>query len=129
MRNYRPGQALLCMPNDPSRAGHHQMAGSAPALDAAAKSTRSKWRERLQRDLLKIWLAFSALWIGCIVVMLGQCVYGRWFGWQLPQCEGPLVNPVETYVADLATAFGPPAAVLLSYRVVTGVSRRIRRRR
>lgn len=100
-----------------------------PEPDLTAKSTRFKWRERLQRDLLKIWLAFSALWIGCIVVILGQCLYGRWFGWQLPQCDGPLVNPVETYVADFATAFGPPAAVLLFYRVVTGVSRHLRRKR
>jgi hypothetical protein len=132
------------MPNDIPRTGHQQIAepsresarksdnaeaGVSPELDAAAKSTRSKWRERLQRDLLKIWLVCSALWSGCIVMILGQCVYGRWFGWQLPQCDGPLVNPVETYLADFATALGPPAAVLLFYRVVTGVSRRLRRKR
>jgi hypothetical protein len=127
--NYRPAEALWFMPNDLSRTGQQQVAGVSPELDATAKTTRRKWRERLQRDLLKIWLASSALWIGCIVAILGQCVYGRWFDWQLSQCEGPLVNPVETYVADFATAFGPPAAVLLSYRVVTGVSRRLRRRR
>jgi len=129
------------MPNDPSPAGKvaepsekslrrsNPEAGASRELDATAKSTRLKWRERLQRDLLRIWLVFSALWSGCIVMILGQCVYGRWFGWQLPQCDGPLVNPVETYVADFATAFGPPAAVLLFYRVVTGVSRHLRRKR
>jgi hypothetical protein len=54
------------------------------------RTTRPKWRERLQRELLKIWLVFSALWVGCILLILGQCLYGRWFGWQLPQCDGPL---------------------------------------
>ena len=39
------------------------------------------------------------------------------------------VNPVETYIADFATAFGPPVAVLLSSRMVTGVARRVRRSR
>ena len=117
------------MPNDLSRTGHQQVAGVSPELDASAKVTRAKWRERLQRELLKIWLVFSVLWVGCILLVLGQCLYGRWFGWQLPQCDGPLVNPVETYIADFATAFGPPAAVLLMYRVVTGASRRVRRSR
>ena len=107
-------------------ANDHQMASVSPKPEATAKSIRSKLRERLQRDPLKIWLVFSALWSGCIVMILGQCGYGRWFDWQLPQCEGPLASPVETYIADLATAFGPPAAVLLSYRLVTGISRRLR---
>ena len=88
--NYRPAEALLFMPNDLSRAGRHQMASVSPELRATGKSTRSKLRERLQRDLLKIWLVFSALWVGCILLILGQCLYGRWFGWQLPQCDGPL---------------------------------------
>ena len=39
----------------------------------------------------------------------------------------PLVNPVETYLADFATALGPPAAVLLLHRVVMWWSRRVRR--
>jgi hypothetical protein len=127
--NYRPTRALLFMSNDLSRPGPQQVAEVSPERDATAKATRGKWRERLQRELLKIWLAFSALWVACILVILGQCLYGRWFGWQLPQCDGPLDNPVETYIADFATAFGPPAAVLLTYRVVMGVSRRVRRRR
>jgi hypothetical protein len=127
--NYRPAEALLCMSNDLSRTGRQQVAGVSPELDATAKAPRLKWRERLQRELFKIWLIFSALWIGCILLILGQCLYGRWFGWHLPQCDGPLANPVETYIADFATAFGPPAAVLLSYRMVTGVARRVRRRR
>jgi hypothetical protein len=125
-----------------SRAGHQQVAETsrksdslkgevdiALELDAAPKATRPKWRERLQRELLRIWLVCSALWVGCVLVILGQCLYGRWFEWHLPQCDGPLVNPVETYIADFATAFGPPAFVLLSYRVVVGVSRRRRRSR
>jgi hypothetical protein len=127
--NYRPAGALLFMSNDLSRTGRQQVADVSPELDATAKATRTKWRERLQRELLKLWLVFSALWVGCILLILGQCLYGRWFGWQLPQCSGPLVNPVETYIADFATAFGPPAAVLLMYRVVTGASRRVRRSR
>ena len=77
-------------------ANDHQMASVSPKPEATAKSIRSKLRERLQRDLLKIWLVFSALWSGCIVMILGQCGYGRWFDWQLPQCEGPLASPVET---------------------------------
>ena len=117
------------MPNDLSRTGQQQVAGVSPELDATAKTTRRKWRERLQRELLKIWLIFSALWVGCVLVILGQCLYGRWFEWHLPQCDGPLANPVETYIADFTTALGPPAAVLLTYRVVIGVSRRVRRSR
>ena len=126
--NYRPDEALLCMSNDLPRTGHREVAGVSPEPDAAAKASRPKWRERLQRELFKIWLIFSALWVACILLILGQCLYGRWLGWSLPQCEGPLVNPIETYIADFATAFGPPAAVLLSYRLVIGVSRRVRRR-
>jgi hypothetical protein len=134
------------MSNDLSRADRHQVAEPSaqgpgksdafdgqgkvsPELDATAKATRRKWRERLQRELLKIWLGFSALWVGCILVILSQCLYGRWFGWQLPQCDAPLANPIETYVADFATAIGPPAAVLFTYRLVIGVSRRLRRSR
>jgi hypothetical protein len=117
------------MPNDVSRTGHQQQAAGVSTEDAAVKATRLKWRERLQRELLKIWLAVSAVWVACILLILGQCLYGRWFSWQLPQCDGPLDNPVETYIADFATAFGPPAAVLLTYRLVIGVSRRVRRKR
>jgi hypothetical protein len=144
--NYRPAGALLFMSNAFSRAGHRQVAetsghcsrksdaverevGVSPDVHAAAKAARPKWRTRLQRELLKIWLAFSALWVGCILAILGQCMYGRWFGWRLPQCDAPLVNPVETYIADTATAVGPPAAVLLMYRLVIWVSRRVRRSR
>lgn len=118
--NYRTSGALLFMFNTLSRASHQQ-------LDTRAKATRAKWRERLQRGLLKIWLGFSALWIGCILAILGQCVYGPWIGWQQLQCDAPLVNPVETYLADFATALGPPAAVLLLHRVVMWWSRRVRR--
>jgi hypothetical protein len=56
--NCRPAEALF-MPNDLSRTGQQQVAGVSPELDATAKTTRRKWRERLQRDLLKIWLALS----------------------------------------------------------------------
>ena len=71
--NYRTCWALSFMSNTFSRAGHQQVAetsrksdalkgelGIAPELDAAPKATRPKWRTRLQRELLKIWLAFSA---------------------------------------------------------------------
>ena len=101
--------------------------GVSPELDARAKATRAKWQERLQRGLLKIWMGCSVLWIGCILAILGQCVYGRWIGWQQPQCDGPLANPVETYLADLAIAVGPPVAVLLLHQVVMWWSRRARR--
>jgi len=134
------------MSNILSRAGHQRVAetprqcpqklhalegqaGVSPNQDATDKATRRKWRERLQRELLKIWLAFSALWVGCVLAILGQCLYGRWLEWHLPQCDAPLVNPAQTYIADFATAFGPPAFVLLSYRVVIGASRRLRRGR
>ena len=140
--NYRTSWALLFMSNTFSRAGHQQVAetsrksdalkgevGIAPELDATPKATRQKWRARLQRELLKIWLALSTLWVGCILAIFGQCMYGRWFGWQQPQCDAPLVNPVETYIADIATAVGPPAAVLLTYRWIIWVSRRVRRSR
>jgi hypothetical protein len=96
-------------------------------VGAGAKATRAKWHERLQHGLLKIWMGSSVLWIGCILAILGQCVYGPWIGWQLPQCDGPLANPVETYLADIAIALGPPAAVLLLHRVVMWWSRRVRR--
>jgi hypothetical protein len=65
-----------------SRAGHQQVTetsrksdalkgevGIAPELDAAPKATRPKWRTRLQRELLKIWLALSTLWVGCILAI------------------------------------------------------------
>ena len=86
--------------------------GVPPELDARAKATSAKWHKRLQRELLKIWLGLSALWIGCILAILGQCVYGPWIGWQQLQCDAPLVNPVETYLADFATALGrlPPCS-------------------
>src|SRR5262245_627109 len=100
-----------------------------PERDVAAKATPLKWRTRLQRELLRIWLALSALWVGCVLAILGQCIYGRWFGWHQPQCDASLVSPVETYLADVATAAGPPVAVLLTYRVVNWVSRRVRRSR
>jgi hypothetical protein len=103
--------------------------GGPPELDARAKATRAKWHERLQRGLLKIWLGLSALWIGCILAILGQCVYGPWISWQPPRCDAPLINPVETYIADIATALGPPAAVLLLHRLVMWWSRRYRRSR
>ena len=97
--------------------------------DAPAKATRAKWRKRLQRGLLKVWIGCSVLWVGCILAMLGQCVYGPWIGWQQAQCAGPLANAVETYLADIAIALGPPAAVILLYRVVMWWSRRVRRSR
>ena len=80
--NYRPDEALLCMSNDLPRTGHREVAGVSPEPDAAAKASRPKWRERLQRELFKIWLIFSALWVACILLILGQCLYGRWLGWQ-----------------------------------------------
>ena len=140
--NYRTSGALLIMSNAFSRASHQvaeplgsfsksgtfkAQVGVPPKLGAAAKATGAKWHERLQRGLLKIWLGFSALWIGCILAILGQCVYGPWIGWQQLQCDARLVNPVETYFADFATALGPPAAVLLLHRVVMWWSRRVRR--
>ena len=140
--NYRTSGALLFMSNAFSRASHQVaeplgsssksgtfegQVGVPPELDARAKATRAKWHERLQRELLKIWLGLSALWIGCILAILGQCVYGPWIGWQQLQCDAPLVNPVETYLADFAMALGPPAAVLLLHRVVMWWSRRVRR--
>ena len=60
----------------------------------------------------------SVLWVGCILVISGQCIYGPWISWQPPRCDAPLINPVETYMADIATALGPPAAVLLLHRLV-----------
>jgi hypothetical protein len=101
----------------------------APELDAAAEAPRQKWSARLQRELLKIWLASSALWITCILAILGHCIYGPWLGWQPSQCDAPLINPFETYVADIVTAVGPPVAVLLTYRLIVWVSRRARRSR
>jgi hypothetical protein len=94
-----------------------------------AKATLSKWHTRLQRELLKIWLASSALWVGYVLAVLGQCVYGRWFGWHQPQCDAPLFDPVGTYIGYIATAAGPPAAILLMYWAITLVSRRVRSRR
>ena len=136
--NYRPAGALLFMSNAFSRAGHQQAAETSGhctrksdalegQLDSAAEATRPKWRTRLQRGLLKIWMGCSVLWIGCILVILGKCVYGRWIGWQQPQCDGPLANPVETYLADIAIAVSPPAVVLLLHQVVMWWSRRARR--
>jgi hypothetical protein len=122
--NYQTSGALLFMPNAHSRASQ---VGVPSELAARAKATSVKWHERLQRGLLKIWLGLPALWIGCILGILGQCVYGPWIGWQQLQCDTPLVNPVETYLADFATALGPPAAVLLLHRVVMWWSRRVRR--
>jgi len=55
----------------------------------------------------------SVLRVGCILPISGHCVYGPWIGWQQPRCDAPLVNPVETYLSDIATALGPPADVLL----------------
>jgi hypothetical protein len=75
--NYRPVGALLFMSNDLSRTGHQQVAGVSPELDATAKETRPKWRERLQRGLLKIWLVFSAFWVGCILLQSRRDVYCR----------------------------------------------------
>ena len=96
--------------------------------DAPPKAMRAKWRARLQSGLLKVWIGCSVLWIACILAILGGCVYGPWIGWQQPQCAGPLANPVETYLADIAIALGPPAAVILLHRVVMWWSRRVRPR-
>jgi hypothetical protein len=98
--------------------------------DARPRATRAKWQKRLlQRGLLKVWIGCSVLWIGCILAILGQCVYGPWIGWQQPQCDGPSANSVVTYLADIVLALGPPAAVLVLYRVVMWWSRRVRRSR
>ena len=51
---------------------HRQVAGVSPEPDAAAKESRPKWRERLQRELFKIWLIFSALWVACILLILSM---------------------------------------------------------
>lgn len=119
-----------------SRGQRSRTSGASEAQEAAprhehagTKPARPRWRERLQRELLKVWLLCSAAWIACILAIAGQCVYGRWFGWRLTQCDAPPDNATETYLADLAAALGPPAALLLGYRVVMGVSKRIRQRR
>ena len=65
------------------------------------------------------------LWLGCILVISGRCIYGPWISWQPPRCDAPLINPVETYMADIATALGPPAAVLLLHRLVMWWSWRV----
>jgi hypothetical protein len=118
-RNHRTPQALSIMSNAFSRAArltHQQVA-------------RVRGPMNLTRGLLWVWLALSVLWIGCILVISGQCLYGPWIGWQPSQCDAPLINPIETYIADLATALGPPAAVLLLHRLVMWWSRRYRRSR
>jgi hypothetical protein len=140
--NYRTSGALLIMSNAFSRINHRvaEPLGSSsksrtfegqvvvpPEPDARAKASRAKWHDRLQRGLFKIWMGSSVLWIGCILAIVGQCVYGPWIGWQQPQCDGPLANPVETYLADIAIALSPPAAVLLLHRLVMWWSRRVRR--
>jgi hypothetical protein len=83
----------------------------------------------LNCGLLWVWLALSVVWVGCILVISGQCMYGPWIGWQPPRCGAPLIRPVQTYIADIATALGPPAAVLLLHRLVMWWSRRYPRRR
>jgi hypothetical protein len=135
MWNYRTSSALVFMSNDLMRAvkqvplGSSSKSGTLDAQVGVPPATRAKWHERLQRGLLRIWLGLSVLWICCILAILGQCVYGPWIGWQQAQCDAASFNPVETYVAEIGTALGPPAAVLLLYRVVMWWSRRFRRSR
>lgn len=131
--NHRTSRPLSYMSKPFSR--HPQVTETAKKGESLADQTTpspkampSKWRIRLQRELLKIWLILSTVWVGCVLAILGQCVYGRWFGWQQPQCEPPLENPLQTYVADIGMAFGPPVTVLLTYRWVVWVSRHVRRR-
>ncbi len=71
-------------------------------LDEAvdARERRPWWK----RGLFTVWLALSMLWIGRILAVSGQCVYGPWIGWQQPWCEYPLVNPVLTYLDVIAMA-------------------------
>ena len=97
--------------------------------DAPPKTMRAKWHKRLQRGLFKVWIGCSVVWIGGILAILGRCVYGPWIGWRQPQCEGLLANAVETYLTDIALALGPPAAVILLYRLVMWWSSRVGRNR
>ncbi len=94
-------------------------------LDEAvdARERRPWWK----RGLFTVWLALSMLWIGRILAVSGQCVYGPWIGWQQPWCEYPLVNPVLTYLDVIAMALGPPAAVLLLGLALRWVSKGFRR--
>ena len=128
------------MSNSVLRVGHQQAADSSGhgseksdtpdgGPDARPRATRARWQQRLQRGLFKVWIGCSVLWIGCILAILGQCVYGPWIGWQQPQCEGPSANSVETYLADIVLALGPPAAVMVLHRIVMWWSRRVRRSR
>ena len=117
--NDRAAQALRSMPNDSSD-------GQACL---PSETFPSKWRTKLQRQLFRIWLVASALWAVCVMAISGQCIYGHWFGWHQQECDVPLVYPVETYTAYFATAVGPPAVVLLTYRIVVWVSNRVRSRR
>ena len=128
------------MPNTSLRARPQQAANSSghaftksdtleAESDAPPKATRAKWHKRLQRGLFKVWIGCSVLWIGCILAILSPCVYGPWIGWHQPQCGGPLASSVETYLTDIALALGPPAAVILLYRVVMWWSRRVSRNR
>jgi hypothetical protein len=100
-----------------------------PTYRCPARGGRAREPMKLKRALLWVWLALSVLWVGCILGISGQCIYGPWISWQPPRCDAPLINPVETYIADIATALGPPAAVLLLHRLVMWWSRRYRRSR
>ena len=35
----------------------------------------------------------SVLWVGCILVISGQCIYGPWISWQPPRCDAPFDQP------------------------------------
>jgi hypothetical protein len=100
-----------------------------PTNRCPARGGRARGPMNLKHGLLWVWLALSVLWVGCILVISGQCIYGPWIRWQPPRCDAPLINPVETYIAIIATALGPPAAVLLLHRLVMWWSRRYRRSR
>ena len=94
-------------------------------LDEAAEAhARRPW---WKRGLFTVWLVLSMLWIACILAVSGQCVYGPWIGLHLPWCESPSVTPFATYLHVIATAFGPPAAVLLLGLVLMWVSTGFRR--
>jgi hypothetical protein len=54
-----------------------------------------------KRGLFRLWLVLSLLWGGGVLAIAGQCMYGQWIGRQQLWCEGELVNPVATYIADV----------------------------
>jgi hypothetical protein len=84
----------------------------------------------LGRGLFRSWLLLSALWIGSILWIRGQCVYGPWIGRQeheLWGCKDPLADPLATYLEVATTSLGPPLAVLALGYALLWVSKGFRR--